>query len=134
MNRPVIIAGQEVSLTWDLQTARRFEFRMGEIGGEPTAKQFLNPRTAATAIFKALWALLPPGLLASYPDPETLYAAVDHEAEAVGIFQAIGGIYQERFPDTEKKSTSRKSPSRASNSESRKTNGKQHTRPKRKRT
>jgi len=111
------IAGRKVELEWTQETAKRFAFRMGEVGGEPTSKQLTNPKTVTTALFKVLWGLLPPAEFARYTDPESLFVAVDHEAEAEAIFSAINGIYQDRFPDPEKKSTSMKSPSPESNSE-----------------
>ena len=113
-----VIAGRSVELAWTQETAKRFAYRMGEIGGEPTNKQLGNPKTVSTALFKILWALLPPKDVALYPDPESLFVSVDHDTEGEGIYQAIKGIYAERFPDTEKKSTSMKSPSLESNSES----------------
>lgn len=116
ITHPVIIAGREVELGWNVETARRFAYRMGEIGGEPTSKQLTNPRTVTTALFKVLWALLPPAMLTHWPDPETLFASVDHETEGEAIYGTLKEIYNDRFPDTEKKSTSRKSPSRKSNS------------------
>jgi hypothetical protein len=111
MKHLVKIAGREVELTWTQETAKRFAFRMGEIGGEPTAKQFTNPRTVQTALFKVLWALLPPSVASIYPDPESLFVDVDHDNEAEGIFGAINRIYEDRFPDAAKKKTTKKSPS-----------------------
>ena len=117
MSHEITIAGRKSELEWTQETAKRFAFRMGEIGGEPTGKQLSNPRTVATALFKVLWGLLPPKEFAGYPDPESVFVAVDHEEEAEAIFAAIGGIYEDRFPSKEKKSTSRKSPSPESNSD-----------------
>jgi hypothetical protein len=105
MNHACTIAGREVTLAWNQETAKRFAFRMGEIGGEPTGKQLSNPATVQTALFKVLWGLLPPGEFARYPDPESLFVAVDHEAEGPAIYQAIKGVYEDRMPDAEKKST-----------------------------
>ena len=116
MSHEITIAGRKLELEWTQETAKRFAFRMGEIGGEPTGKQLSNPRTVATALFKVLWGLLPPNEFARYPDPESLFVAVDHEAEAEAIFASIGGIYEDRFPSKEKKSTSRKSHSPESSS------------------
>jgi hypothetical protein len=115
MKYTVKVAGVDVDLTWTQETAKRFAYRMGEIGGEPTGKQFTNPRTVQTALFKVLWALLPPSVSSVYPDPESLFVAVDHENEAEGIFVAINKIYQDRFPDAAKKKTTKKSPSPKSN-------------------
>lgn len=90
---------------------------MGEIGGEPTTKQLQNPKTVDTALFKILWGLLPPAEFAKYPNPEELAVLVDHDSEGAAIYAAIKGIFDDRFPDAEKKSTSMKSPSPESNSD-----------------
>ena len=111
------VAGREVALVWNQEAAKRYAYRMGELGGEPTGKQLTNPRSVTTALFKVLWALLPPVEFSRYADPEALYVAVDHETEAEAIFKAIDGIYSERFPNAEKKSTSMKSPLQESNSD-----------------
>ena len=117
MSHPCTIAGRKVELAWTQESAKRFAFRMGTIGGEPSGKDFTNPKTAATAIFKALWGLLPPGEFQRYPDPEILYVETDHETEAEGIFAAINGVYLDRFADPEKKSSLTKLPSLESNSD-----------------
>lgn len=111
------IAGRSVDLAWTQETAKRYAFRMGEIGGEPTSKQLTSPRTVATALHKVLWALLPPAEFARYATPEDLFVAVDHDNEATGIFSAINSVYQDRFADTEKKSSLTKSRSQESNSD-----------------
>ena len=116
MSYLVKVAGREVELAWTQETAKRFAYRMGEVGGEPTAKQFTNPRTVETALFKVLWALLPSTMLASYPDPESLFLAVDHETEGEAIFKAINKVYEDRYPNAAKKKPSKKSPSPESNS------------------
>jgi hypothetical protein len=114
MSHKVSIGGREVVLEWSNETAKRFAYRMGEIGGEPTSAQLSNRRTVTTALFKVLWGLLPPGEFARHESPEALYVAVDHDSEAKGIFDAIAAVYAERFPTPEKKRSSRKSPSRKS--------------------
>lgn len=113
----VKIDGREVGLKWTQETAKRYAYRMGEIGGEPTGKQLSNPKTVTTALFKVLWALLPAAEFSRHPDPESLFVAVDHETEGEEIFNALAAIYRDRAPDSEKKSTSLKSPSPESNSE-----------------
>ena len=117
MKHSCTIAGRAVELAWTQETAKRFAYRMGEIGGEPTGKQLTNPKTVTTAIFKALWGLLPPVEFARYPDPESLFVAVDHDKEGEAIFAPINGVYLDRFPSEEKKSTLTKSPSPESNSD-----------------
>ena len=115
MIHKVKIAGRDVELAWTVETSKRFAFRMGLLGGEPI-KDFSNPKKAATALFKVLWGLLPAPEFARYADPESLFVAVDHDNEAQGIFDAITAIYGERFPTPQKKSTTKKSRSRKSNS------------------
>jgi len=108
MAHACVIAGQEVELAWTQDAAKRFAFRVGDCGGEPTPKQFTNPSTAATALCKALWALLPPAVFAKYPDPEALFVAIDHDKEGEAIFAAISGVYTDRFPSKQKKTSSKK--------------------------
>jgi hypothetical protein len=117
MNHACTIAGREVDLAWTQESAKRFAFRMGEIGGEPTGKQLSNPKTVTTALFKVLWGLLPSAEFARHSDPEALFVAVDHETEGPAIYQAIKAVYEDRFDDPEKKSTLTKSPSPESNSD-----------------
>lgn len=117
MKHQCTIAGRAVELAWTQESAKRFAFRMGSIGGEPSGKELSNPRTVTTALFKVLWGLLPAQEFQRYADPESLFVAVDHETEGAEIFAAINGVYLDRFPDPEKKSTSMKSHSPESNSD-----------------
>lgn len=110
------IAGRSVDLEWTQETAKRFAYRMGLVGGEPTGKELSNPKTVTTALFKVLWGMLPAAEFQRHADPEALFVAVDHEEEGAGIYEAIKGIYADRLTDPEKKSTSMKSPSPESNS------------------
>lgn len=107
------IAGRQVELAWTQESAKRFAFRMGAIGGEPTGKELGNPKTVTTALFKVLWGLLPAQEFQRHPDPESLFVAVDHETEGEAIYQAIKAVYEDRFDDPEKKSSLTKSPSPA---------------------
>ncbi len=111
MKHIVKIEGRDVAIEWSNESSKRFAFRMGEVGGEPTGKQLCNPKTVTTALFKVLWGLLPQPELARYPDPETLFLSVDHDKEGQAIYSAIKEIYEERWPSDEKKSTSENSPS-----------------------
>lgn len=115
--KPIKIAGREVLISWNQEAARRFDFRMGQIGGEPSPSKLANPKTVTTSLFQILWGLLPPIDHKLYDSPEELYAAVDHESEAKGIYEAIKAIYEERFPSAEKKSDLKKSPLPESNSD-----------------
>lgn len=110
MPHEIIIGGRKVTLVWDTQTAKRYAFRMGEIGGEPTGKQLSNPKTVTTALFKVLWGLLPSAEFQRHQDPESLFVAVDHETEAEAIFAAITAIFNDRVVDAEKKRSSQTSP------------------------
>lgn len=115
MPHEITIAGSKVEIAWTVETSKRYAFRMGEIGGEPTTKQLSNPKTVTTALFKVLWGLLPAREFEKYPDPEALFVAVDHEKEAEGIYAGIKGIFSDRFLPDEKKSTLTTSPSPESN-------------------
>jgi hypothetical protein len=90
---------------------------MGQIGGEPFGKELTNPKTVTTALFKVLWGLLPAAEFQRHATPEDLFVEVEHETEGPAIYQAIKGIYEDRFPDPEKKSTLTKSPLPESNSD-----------------
>jgi len=111
------IAGRTVELAWTQESAKRFAFRMGQCGGEPTGKELSNQKTVTTALFKALWGLLPPVEFQRYTDPESLFVAVDHDTEGEGIYDAIKSVYEDRYPSAEKKSSLMKSPSPESSSE-----------------
>jgi len=95
MKHKVIIAGEEVELEWNQGTQRQIEFRMSEIGGAPTSAQLRNPKTSVSAWFKILWGLLPRDEFNKYPDPESLYIAVDQESEGEGIIHALIEINKE---------------------------------------
>lgn len=116
MAHSCVIAGREVELAWSVDSEKRFAFRMSECGGEPSPQQLTSPKTAPAALCKVLWALLPVGESARYPDPESLFVAIDHEKEGPAIFAAISGVYSDRFPDLKKKASSKRRPSRKSNS------------------
>lgn len=116
MSHPCKIAGRDVALEWTQESAKRYAYRIGCVGGEPSEKEFRNPKTLTTALFKVLWALLPAGEFHRYADPEALFVAVDHENEAEAIYNAINGVFRDRLPDAEKKSTSMTSPSPESSS------------------
>jgi len=111
------IDGRAVTMAWTQDAAKRFAYRMGQCGGEPTGKELSNPKTVTTALFKVLWGLLPQAEFARHPDPESLFVAVDHDSEGESIYAAIKGVYSDRYPSAEKKSTSMKSPSPESNSD-----------------
>ena len=123
MKHALTIAGNPVEIEWTQETARRYAFRMGEIGGSPTPAQLRNPKTVTTALFKMLWCLLPKVEFAKYETPEELFAVVDHETESAGIFTAINGIFSDWSETAEKKSTGMKSHSPELNSGSPNPNG-----------
>ena len=108
------IAGREVELKWDNATQRRFDWRAREIGGIKFG-DLSKPAKSILATVKILWAALPPDEFKHHESPEDLYTAIlDDEAEAIA--PAVVELLGEMFPDVEKKSTSRKSPSPKSNS------------------
>lgn len=127
MKFPFTIAGRVIELEWTQETARRYEFRIGTVGGEPTARQLNNPRTVSSALFRMLWALLPVREFQRYDSPEDLYLAVDHDEEGPAIYAALRGIFEERAVTAEKKSSGRKSLSPASSSDSVPLNGSEPT-------
>lgn len=124
---PINIGGRLIELEWTQETARRYEFRIGLCGGEPTPKQLQNPATVATALFRMLWALLPVREFQRHESPEELFLAVDHEEEAPVIYAALRGIFEDRAATVEKKSSGKKSPSPGSSSDSVRKNGSEPT-------
>ncbi len=123
MSYQITIAGRKTSIAWDQGTMRRYLFRLGVIGGEPTAKQLTNPKTVTTAIFKILWCLLPPDIHREFESPEDLFAAVDHETEGPAIYAAVKAIFEDRAGITQKKTSSESDLSLRSSLESQAING-----------
>lgn len=117
MSHPVTIGGRTVSLAWTQEIARRFTYRASSIGGAPGKRELTNAKTATAAVTKLLWLVLPPEVAASYPTPEDLFLALDHETAGEGIHKALVGIMADMHADDEKKSTSPSSPSPGSNSD-----------------
>jgi hypothetical protein len=109
------IGGREVSLQWTVEIAKRFQYRLATLGGHPTQRDLTSPATANAAVTKILWAMLPASEIGRYPTPEDLFVAIDQESESVSISKAIQSVYADMEPTAEKKSTSKKSPSRGSN-------------------
>lgn len=114
MKHQLTIAGEPVEIEWTTETAKRYAFRMAQIGGSPTQKQLSNPKTLTVSIFKILWCLLPPAVFAAHDSPESLFVAAQDD-EIPGIITAVGGIFSDWAETAEKKSTGLKSPSLESN-------------------
>jgi hypothetical protein len=110
MNYPVTIGGEQVLFTWNQGVARRYRFRLGSIGGHPTQKELRSPAMSTVSITKLVWALLPPGLMETYPTPEDLFCDIEDDAWP-SIQSTITGIYSDMNPNAEKKITSTNSPS-----------------------
>jgi hypothetical protein len=109
------IAGRKIELKWDNAGQRRFDWRSREIGGINFG-DLAKPAKSLLATVKILWAALPPEEFKHHESPEDLYAAIlDDEAEAIA--PAVVELLGEMFPDLEKKSTTKKSPSPESNSD-----------------
>lgn len=108
----VRIAGKSVNLAWTVEAQKRFRFRASKIGGAPTHRDFSDPSRATSAVASLLWLLLPPDALADYPTPEELYVGIEDETEAPAIHTALSAIVAEMSPTPEKKTNSKKSPSR----------------------
>ena len=117
MEHQVKIGGRGITLRWTQETAKRFDYRLGQIGGHPTQRELTGAKTRDAAACKLLWALLPPAELAAYPTPEDLFVAIDQETEGAELGKALAGVYQEMVADAEKKRSLRNSPSPASSSE-----------------
>jgi hypothetical protein len=117
MKFPVVIGGRTVELGWDMETAKRFTYRLKSIGGHPTQRELIGKQTQDVAFTKILWALLPSAHLCNWPSPEDLFVAIDQDTEAKAIAEAVVAIYAEMSPPAEKKSTLRKSPSPGSSSD-----------------
>ena len=109
------VGGEEIGIAWDQQTARSFAYRAAKIGGAPSFCDLRNPKRAVAAVTDLLWLLLPSETAAKYRTPEELFVAIDHEKDALSIHSALVGVIGDMDTDTEKKSTSKKSPSQKSN-------------------
>ncbi|GAA5124670.1 hypothetical protein JIN84_12980 [Luteolibacter yonseiensis] len=113
----VTIGGEEVRIGWDQQTARAYNYRASKIGGAPTIRDLSNAKRATAAVTDLLWLVLPPEAAAKYRNPEELFIAIDHDADAATIHAALVAIVADMKTDTEKKSDSKKSPSPELNSD-----------------
>jgi hypothetical protein len=111
---PVKIGGEEVRFSWTQETAKRYTFRASKIGGAPRGADFANPRKVTAAIGSFLWLILPAEIHQKYDSPEELFMAIDHDDQSAQVAACLTGIFSDMSPDAEKKSTSRKSPSRKS--------------------
>jgi len=117
MSHAVKIAGRDVVISWNQETAKRYNYRLSCIGGPPSMRELKTPATASAAVCKLLWALLPASEIGRYASPEDLFVAIDQETESEGISKAILGVFADMNPSAEKKTTSKKLPSPESNSD-----------------
>lgn len=108
MSHNVKIGGREVVISWNQETAKRYNFRLSSIGGHPTKRELTTPATSSAAVCKILWALLPASEIGRFQTPEDLFVAIDQETESEGISLAILGVYADMNPSKEKKTTSKK--------------------------
>jgi hypothetical protein len=108
MSHTVKIAGREIALSWNQETAKRFGYRLSCIGGHPTQRELTTNATAGAALCKLVWALLPSSELGKYATPEDLFVAIDQDSESEGIAKAILSIYAEMNPTEQKKTSSKK--------------------------
>lgn len=111
------LAGAAVTIAWDNATQRTFATRLSKIGeSSGSIGAALNSKARGDyAIVTLLWAVLPADVYRRYPTPEDMVADIapeDNEAAVAAVF----GVIKEMTPTPEKKSTSKKSPSRGSNS------------------
>lgn len=115
MIRNLSIGGREIPFVWNNEVARRYQFRLGTIGGPPSQRELRNGKTAEAAICKLLWALLPAQELATYPTPEDLFCDME-DSDPEKVSATLVGIFADMNPTAEKKSALTKSPSPESNS------------------
>jgi hypothetical protein len=106
MAHVVKIGGQEITLSWSQEVAKRFYFRLAALGGMPRPKEFTNPASAAAAVTKVLWALLPRADFARYESPEDLFVDISDE-ESPAVAEAVAAIFSDMAPDAEKKRSSK---------------------------
>jgi hypothetical protein len=114
MSHLVKIGGREVVISWNQETAKRYNFRLSCIGGHPTKRELTTPALASAAVCKLLWALLPASEIGRYATPEDLFVDIDQDTESEAISLAIIGVFADMAPTKEKKTTSQKSPSQKS--------------------
>lgn len=115
MSHAVKIGGREILISWNQETAKRFNFRLSTIGGHPSQRELTTPATSSAAVCKILWALLPASEIGRYPTAEDLFVDIDDANEGEAISKAIIGIYADMAPTEQKKTSSTKSPLRKSN-------------------
>ncbi len=113
MSHPVTISGETVSLVWSKASSRLMRLRLAGIGFD-WSKDTVGSRMSATMV-KICWALLPSEVFEKYADYESMYSAMNEDEDAP-MFKAVSAIISEMSPPAEKKSTSKKSRSPASNS------------------
>jgi len=111
MGHAVKIGGREIVISWNQETAKRYNFRLSCIGGHPSKRELTTPALASAAVCKLLWALLPASEIGRFATPEDLFVAIDQDTESEDISKAIIGVFADMNPAKEKKTTSQKSPS-----------------------
>lgn len=109
------IAGREISLVWDNATQRVFSARLSKIGetAASVGKSLGSSARGEYGIISILWAALPADDYRRYPTPEDMVADIDQADNAQAV-EAVFGLIKDMSPSSEKKSTSRKSPSQKS--------------------
>jgi hypothetical protein len=119
------IAGKEIQFEWTQKTSKMMRVRLSKEGKtlQDLIPGFTNPKKAEYCVCAFLWAILPDSEFAKYDSPESLAMAIDDEKEAVGAWAVVTAIFDEMFPDAEKKTTLTKSPSPESNSDCQSQNG-----------
>jgi len=107
------IAGKEVGFEWTQKTAKQIRIRLSKIGKtlQDLIPGFSNPKKAEYCVSAFVWACLPESEFSKYESPESLAMAIDDESELIGVWAVVTAMFDEMFPDAEKKSTSMKSPS-----------------------
>lgn len=116
MPHAITIGGEPTEIGWTQEAAKRYAFRSSKLDVDPLA--IINkPRSRERGLISMLWLLLPPAFHSRFETPEELHVAINHgdENEVAGITAALVAVIGEMFPDAEKKSTSKNSPSPESN-------------------
>ena len=132
MPEVVTIAGEDVSLVWNIATQRNLPIRASKAGlaYEQLLRDFQKPRKAEYAVTAMLWLLLPDTVYRKYETPEDLFSDLNDD-DAEKIVTSILEVLSSAAVDAEKKNRLLRSHSPELNSEPLARNGTRSTQPKR---
>lgn len=124
MSRTLTIEGRAVELEWSQRSSRLYVARASKLGQDPLSLMG-KPAHRIHAVSAFFWLLLPPAEHAKYDTPADLFAAMsDEEFNSEQAVETLLGLFDDIAPPAEKKSTASNLHLPASNSGSRRTNGK----------